>query len=446
MDLSQRLKIYISGLQRLGKVNMAKKKLFNFVTVFVLAFSGSLTSATFFQANAASITVTVPCDGTSIPGLFAQAFTVAPGDSVDIVSDPAGSCDRYYSQTTIFPTLTPYAPTVFPGSLSLTVDNSAVPGDYYITFYQTKLGSSHPNDDWGQKIKFTVPTPTYQYSISGCNFTPTSNNVNYGETKSTSLTLTGTADPSTSELTFWHERLLDGAPLPPTDPNASQGDVISNLQLPYTFNYGSSYSAPYYYAGKTLTENLYAINPNRDAPYGPVLCTLTTTFGPAPSTTGTQQLAYTSESCLNIKNNNAKLISNFDATLGMKGNKQYISGINPGSAFYWAKVNLNGATSTTLFTQSTSSGNLRLSPMGSNYIYDSNCNLAKKGPVVSVDKEGNSAIFSGGVSGNTYYIAIKLGPNNIVNQSVPGSWPVTLSFTPGFGASAFNVTITPKKA
>ena len=428
------------------KINLGRK-LFTATVVMAMSATGVIASSSVLPASASTASVVVPCDGTAIPGAPAdQTISVTPGDTVTISSSSASLCDTYFTGTSVFG-LTTGSATSFPGgTLTFTISTAAVPGDYYIVVYQTKLNSSHPNDDWGQKLDFKVPVPTYPYSISSCSFSPTSNSVNYGQTVSSSFSFSGTPDPSTSEVWFWHQRLLDGQELPNTDPAVSQPDVISTYQSPYTFQYGSSISNPgYYYPGHTLTENIYAINPTRTGPYGSPICTLTTTFGPAPSTTGTQYLVNTSESCATIKNETAKPLSNLVATLAMQGNKTYISGINPGSAFYWAKVNLNGSSSTSLFTQGTSSGSLRLAPMGSNYVYDSNCNLAKKGPAVTVASNGSSASFSGGTSGSTYFIAIKLGPNYIVNQQVPSSWPLTLTFTPGFGAAAISATISPKK-
>ena len=81
---------------------MKNKITIPFVSI-VLTFSGMFSSATVLAANAATAVV-VPCDGTAIPGQFAQAFTVSPGESVNIISDPAGSCDTYFSQAGgIFP-------------------------------------------------------------------------------------------------------------------------------------------------------------------------------------------------------------------------------------------------------------------------------------------------------------------------------------------------------
>ena len=422
-----------------------------FITIFAIIL-GVLSIANSRPANAASTTVNVPCDGSSVPGApVDQYFTVAPGDSVTFNSS-VGTCNTLTNKALDFwnPNLTNNQVLTFSGgTTTLNISGSAIPGSYQVLVYQTyttRPGGVDPGIDYGQRIQLTILAPTDPNSITSCGFNPTSNTVNYGDTVSSTVTLGGTPTAGTSELYFWHKRVLDGTEITTGDPDEiSQADVLVSFQ-PTIYNYGSSVTKPgYYYPNHTLVEEFYAINVGRTAPYGSALCTLTTTFGPAPSTTGTQQIAYTSESCANIKNNNAKLISNLDATIAKQGNKSYISGINPGSAFYWAKVNLNGSTSTSLFTQSSSNSPIRLAPMGSNYIYDSNCNLIKKGPKVSVDSNGSSASFSGGVSGATYYIAIKLGPNYIVNQPVPSSWPVTLTFSPGFGASTFDVIINSKK-
>lgn len=415
----------------------------------VVSISGVITSATFLPANAASLSVSVPCDGTftNPGGTPSQTFPVAPGDSITFNSS-AGTCDTLLNKALSF--WNPDQPNLnlntISGSLTLNVSISAAPGSYQVLVYQKQGGSTHPGVDWGQTIQFTIPSPTYPYSISGCSFNPVSNTINYGQMASSALTVNGTPDPATNELWFWHQRLVDGQELPITDPAVSQPDLLNALQSPYSFNYGSGNTNPgYYYPGHTLVENIYAIDSSRGAPVGSALCTLTTTFGSAPTISGIQQLTYPNMSCTNIKNNSSRQISNIDVKLMKKGNRLYISGIFPESVYYWAKINLNGATSTSLFTQNTTDGNLRLKPLDSKYVYDSSCNLIKNGPVISAASDGTSASFSGGVSGSTYYIAIKLALQKESNQQIPGSWPVTLTFNSGFGAQSISSTISVKK-
>lgn len=246
--------------------------------IFALLIGQFLIPKTFAADTSDTSSIIIHCDRSHIGVSTEQSFTVDQGQSVSITSSPDGSCDTYVnnrSNIPAFPTLTP-GTVPFSGSISFTIGNSAAAGDYSLTIYQKKAGSSHPDDDWGERLKFTVLSPTYQYSISACTFTPISNTVADGESSQSTITFNGNRD-SNGEVTFWHERLLDGTEITSgTESEVSQGDVLPIGG--YTYTYGSARSKPYYYPGQTLVENIYAINRARTAPYGSPLCTLTTTF------------------------------------------------------------------------------------------------------------------------------------------------------------------------
>ena len=141
----------------------------------------------------------------------------------------------------------------------------------------------------------------------------------------------------------------------------------------------------------------------------------------------------------------APTLSSLTATIARKGTKSYISGVNPGAVYYWTRITMPNATSSAkIFDQNIAGGSsLRLTPMGSNLVYNASCVLVK-GPKITVATNGSSASITNASGGATYIVAIKLGSGAIVGATVPPSWPVTWTFDTTIGSSDYDLRLSPK--
>jgi len=266
-------------------------------------------------AHAATNTVSITCDGTGGSTAFSygspsQTVTVAQGDSLTISSLNSSYCDTLVlkdgpnpfnegvnlNSPTAFTAITTPPPA---GVVNLTVSATAAPGNYVLFIYQKYAGSSHPGIDWGEAIKVTVSSPLYPNSITGCIFTPSSQNLSYGIQGSISVSFSGTPSGS-NELFMWQERKLDGVEITNSNSTKNNWDMSTSDVFPstgWTFNYGSlndvTFTKDYtgYYPGHTLVQNLYAFNSAGTGLVGLPLCTMTTTFGAAPTSANITYLA-----------------------------------------------------------------------------------------------------------------------------------------------------------
>lgn len=138
-------------------------------------------------------------------------------------------------------------------------------------------------------------------------------------------------------------------------------------------------------------------------------------------------------------------ITSLTATVAKKGAKNTISGVSPGAVYYWAEIKVPvGDTSGVVFSQTPSTGSLRLTPIGSNLVFSTGCVL-QKNPKITVSANGASASISNASGGTSYIVAIKLGAGTIVGATLPAyPFSVTWTFTSALGAPSIQLVLNSK--